>query len=415
MKKLLWLVLAVMSFTAANAASDATSESAKKVEETTFKLYGFVRNYVCVDSRKNLQSGGDQFNQIPMDENLNAFGDDMNAIPTARFLTSTTRLGLNITGPEALGAKSSAKIEADFNAYSGTTMLLRFRQAYVKLDWEKSNILMGQAWHPMAGDMLPNVVSLASGSPFNPFSRSPQLRYNYLLNDITLTAVALYQYQYASVGPNGASVDYAKSSMVPELYAELKYQKNGFMANVGVDYLRIAPRSVMEDANVKVSEHVTGISPILSMSYNKDKFAFQLKSVYAQNTSHMSMMSGYGVTEELADGSRKYAPLRSSTSFLTLGYGKKYKAVLFLGYSKNLGAAEDFRSTADMYVRGYKNIDQMYRITPVFSYNLKHLNLALELERTTVAYGKDIKKNGAVADTHNVSNNRICAMVKYNF
>ena len=85
------MALAVGCLSTANAeitliGGKKSDDSESKEKKTEVKLYGFIRNYVCVDSRKNLQSGAEQFNQIPMDESLNSIGEDLNAIPTARFL-----------------------------------------------------------------------------------------------------------------------------------------------------------------------------------------------------------------------------------------------------------------------------------------------------------------------------------------
>ena len=89
----------------------ATTAIAQENNKPTVKLYGFIRNYLDFDSRENLSSNSDQFNMIPKDENLNSYGDDLNERADIHLLSITTRLGLNITGPEFLGAKTSAKID----------------------------------------------------------------------------------------------------------------------------------------------------------------------------------------------------------------------------------------------------------------------------------------------------------------
>ena len=53
------------------------------------------------------------------------------------------------------------------------------RQAYVNLDWGKSAVLVGQTWHPLFGDVSPQMLNLSTGAPFQPFNRSPQIRYRY--------------------------------------------------------------------------------------------------------------------------------------------------------------------------------------------------------------------------------------------
>ena len=185
------------------------------------EVYGFVRNYFTYDSRSCVQSNEGLFNMLPNDVKPGVDGEDLNEIPSVRFLSMTTRFGLNVTGPEIFGAKSSAKFESDFcGASSGTAFNLRIRQAFTKLAWEHSDLLVGQAWHPMSGDLMPEVFSLATGAPFNPFNRSPQVRYNYTpVKALSFTAAALYQYQYGSVGLDGkTSNTYSRNALVPEFF-----------------------------------------------------------------------------------------------------------------------------------------------------------------------------------------------------
>ena len=132
MKKVLSAVLLVLSVSVGFA-----QDKAVKTE-----IYGFVRNYFTYDSRSCVQSNEGLFNMLPNDIKPGVNGEDLNAIPSVRFLSMTTRFGLNVTGPEIWGAKSTAKIESDFcGASSGTAFNLRIRQAYAKLAWGKSDIL----------------------------------------------------------------------------------------------------------------------------------------------------------------------------------------------------------------------------------------------------------------------------------
>ncbi|MBQ5888987.1 MAG: hypothetical protein IIW77_06915, partial [Bacteroidaceae bacterium] len=211
-------------------------------EKFSFKFYGFVRNYACYDTRESLTSNSEQFYYMPKDVKPDADGNDLNAQPNMMLLSITTRLGLNITGPEFLGAKTSAKIESDFAGFGTSNTVLRIRQAYAKMDWEHNKLLVGQAWHPMMGDMMPDVFSLETGAPFTPFSRTPQLRYDYVNKGFTLTATALYQFQYTSYGPDGASFNYARNAVVPELYLQAMYKNGGFQIGAGIDMLTIKPR-----------------------------------------------------------------------------------------------------------------------------------------------------------------------------
>ena len=398
-------------------------------KKITFKPYGFIRNYAAFDSRANLSSNSDQFNMIPQDEKLNSYGDDLNEKPDILLLSITTRLGLNITGPEFLGAKTSAKIESDFAGFGTSNTVLRIRQAYAKMDWEKDNLLVGQAWHPMMGDMMPDVFSLATGAPFTPFSRSPQVRYDRLAGNFKLTATALYQFQYLSYGPDAnnlekatTSFDYARKAIVPELYFQAMYKKGDFMAGAGVDILTLKPRTEYTDADgekMLSDQLVTSFSPTAFFSYKEGNWGIKGRVTYAQNASHLNMLSGFGVTELKEDGEAEYGSLSSVTAWMDVTYKQQLKKgtltyCLFGGYGKNLGCEDDFVSPNMMYVRGYKNIDNFWRVSPSVLYTHNAMQIGLEYEPTTVGYGT-MKADGSVDKEREVTNHRICALLKYNF
>lgn len=403
--------------------------SAKAQEKPSVKLYGFIRNYACFDTRESMTSNSEQFYYMPKDEKLDANGEDINEQPNMMLLSITTRLGLNITGLEFLGAKTSAKIESDFAGFGTSNTVLRIRQAYAKMEWEKSSILAGQAWHPMMGDMMPDVFSLETGAPFTPFSRTPQVRYDYKNKGFTLTATALYQYQYTSYGPDGASFNYARNAIVPELYFQAMYKNDGFMIGAGVDLLTLKPRqsytmdSTDENgttvtATYKCKEDpVVSISPTIFASYKKGNWGIKGRFTYAQNAAHLSMISGYGVTAVNENGEQEYGSINSAGGWVDVTYKKTLKKgfltfCCFAGYTKNLGCKDEF--TGPIYMRGEKNMDNMWRVAPSVLYTHNAMQIGIEYNPTTVAYGTPDSQY-KMSDTHNVTNHRICGMLKYNF
>lgn len=390
-------------------------------EETPrFKLtpYGFIRNDFYYDSRQNLETAGGLFYMVPKDKNPNGIGDDLNDVSSSGFLSIATRLGVKVSGPEILGAESSARIETDFAGFGGSTTMLRIRQAWCKLSWKRVDLLTGQTWHPMFGDVVPTVQSLATGSPFQPFNRSPQVRVDYKFTPSFRTYLsALYQFQYTSAGPSGNSDIYQKNAILPELYLGFDYKKNGWIVGVGVDYLRIRPR-VKENSlgyDRKVSDYLNSFSANAFMQYSNDKLAIKAKTIYGQNMAHLLLMSGYGVSAKNTDGSYDYTNLNNTTSWLNVTYGNKYQVGLFLGYSKNLGSDKNLvGGEENVFVMGFPNLDQVYRIAPQVSYNLKHWTFGVEYERTTASYGT-LDLDGKVKDTHDVTNNRIVGVMMYLF
>jgi hypothetical protein len=418
-------------------------------EKFSFKFYGFVRNYACYDTRESLTSNSEQFYYMPKDVKLDADGNDLNAQPNMMLLSITTRLGLNITGPEFLGAKTSAKIESDFAGFGTSNTVLRIRQAYAKMDWEHNKLLVGQAWHPIMGDMMPDVFSLETGAPFTPFSRTPQVRYDYVNKGVTLTATALYQFQYTSYGPDGASFNYARNAVVPEVYLQAMYKNGGFQIGAGVDMLTIKPRQsynwdvtvnspVLDDNGnptfdadgnpVTVEEKVTktfkcneapvvSFTPTLFASYKADRWGIKGRMTYAQNAAHLSMISGYGVTAIKENGEQEYGTINSLGGWIDATYKQPLKKgylqfCCFAGYTKNLGCERDI--VGDIYMRGEKNMDYMWRVAPSVLYTHNALQIGVEYNPTTVGYGEK-NKNYTMYNPRPVTNHRICAMVKYNF
>ena len=391
-----------------------------------FKFYGFIRNYACFDTRESYTSNSEQFYYMPKDEKFDADSKDLNERQNMMLLSITTRLGLNITGPEFLGAKTSAKIEADFAGFGTSNTVLRIRQAYAKMDWENNSVMLGQGWHPMMGDMMPDVFSLETGAPFTPFSRTPQLRYDYRNKGFTLTATALYQFQYTSYGPNAegkntASFDYARNAIIPELYFQAMYKNGGFQIGAGVDLLTLKPRQeyTHNGATYKCNEdNVVSITPTVFASYKKGRWGVKGRFTYAQNAAHLSMISGYGVTKVLENGEQEYGSLNSASGWVDVTYKQPLKKgdltfCCFAGYTKNLGCSGDIVDNK-IYMRGEKNMDNMWRVAPSILYTHNAMQIGIEYNPTTVAYGTpDSQYN--MDDTHTVTNHRICAMLKYNF
>ena len=387
------------------------------------EIYGFVRNYFTYDSRSCVQSNEGLFNMLPNDINPGVDGEDLNAIPSVRFLSMTTRLGLNVNGPEIWGAKSTAKIESDFcGASSGTAFNLRIRQAYTKLAWEKGDLLVGQAWHPMSGDLMPEVFSLATGAPFNPFNRSPQVRYNYApIKGLSFTAAALYQYQYGSVGLDGkTSNTYQRNALVPEVFVGMTAKGKHLSGGWGVNASTIAPRVIAN--NMRVDERLTSISAMVFGSLKVDDLSVRAKATYGQNTSHMQQPSGFGVVEVLDNGVYNYEPMELGSAWVTMMYGKKLRYGFFAGWMKNYGSAGD--KFTSLVVRNNAGMDQAYRFSPIVTYKVQNMQIGLEYEHTATAYGdyfvhrNDYPRqvtNGTVTNTHWVANNRVCMMLKYDF
>ena len=427
----------------------AKGKAVKEELKNHFSLYGFIRNYFAFDSRESASGTGNLFYYLPFDKEYDADGNDLNAQPSFRFLSITSRVGLDVNGYRVGKMDVSAKIETDFYAgLSGSTgtATLRMRQAYLKLGWkdlpmsdeEKASVslLMGQAWHPMAADQ-PDVISLATGAPFNPFNRSPQVTMDANLGKhFTITGSLIYQMQYTSSGPDGASANYMKYGIMPEAYAALTYRTGGFLVKAGASLLSIKPYnslSVYDPESGVTAEHkatgmMTAVSPYLYLQYKHKSFTLKAKTVYGSAADYLNQVSGYGLVSVDDNYHCTYAATHTSSSWISLSYGKKVQGMLMAGYIKSLGASKDLADYWFFSKDGgdFTKMSQAIRIVPTIVWNIGKFTLGLEYEMTAAEYGSDVNNrgqvlpsgaefNGVLASRHWVANHRVQFMTKFNF
>ena len=382
----------------------------------SYSFYGQVRGDLYVDSRASQEIVDGLFFLYPKDHAYDADGNDLNASPTGSFYLLYSRLGLDVQGPMIGQAKSSLKLEVDFRGSGSNWALLRIRHAYANLDWGKSAVLIGQTWHPLFGEVSPQMLNLSTGAHFQPFNRSPQVRYRYQNSGWQLTATALWQLQYLSTGPNGTSEDYIKNSCIPEFYFGVDRKGNGWQVGAGVDVLSIVPRTqnVVEEKTYKVSERVTGVSGELHAKYQDKDWFIAAKTLYATNLAHTCMLGGYGVTAiDPRTGEQDYAPYHHATAWLNVVYGKKWKPGFFVGYLKNLGANAPI--VGQTYGVGLE-VDQLFTTNWQLSYNLPHWRLGVEYTPSIAWFGTvDKADGGRVHSDHHVTNHRAVVTMSYQF
>ena len=421
--------------------------SAQGSHDVSVRPYGFIRNYLTFDSRNTYTVVGGEYNMIPFDQLWNEdHTEDLNDVSSLRLQALTSRFGVDITGPQLWGWNSSGKLEGDFGGFGTNNTVLRLRLAYVKLTKGGSELLVGQDWHPLSGNIMPEVLGMAAGAPFRPHSRTPQIRGTRYFGSFGYTAALLWQLQYMNNGPKSAtdptstaSIDYANHALWPEAFLGFNFREGPWYVQAGVDAQVIKPRTHAVDGNGvthKVDETVKSFTPTLYAQYVDNAWSVKFRTLLAQNTSHLNQLVGYGVVGcsgddplptpgVYTDNSWEYRPLTATISYLNIAYGKKVRYNLFLGYMKNLGAGEDlydYSGAGDyhIYMKGGENfthLNSVYRIAPSISYNVKAFNIGLEYEATWATYG-DIAADGSILlndNLHQVLNHRLCALVKYNF
>ncbi len=412
--------------------SQDSTQAVKQSGNQAIRFYGFIRNYYTVDSRRTYTVVGGEYNMIPYDVDL-VDGVDLNDVPNGQLQALTSRFGVAVTGPTLCGWATSGRLEADFGGFGTSNTVLRLRLAYVKLNRGGSELLVGQDWHPLSGDIMPDVLGMAAGAPFRPHSRTPQVRATLYTGAIGYTAALLWQLQYMNNGPvsatnpaSTASIDFAHRALWPEAFLGANLKSGALYMQLGVDAQLLRPRThaLVGGTMTRVDEKVLSLTPTLYAQLVGDIWSIKFRTLLAQNTSHLNQLVGYAVTGVNPDGSWTYSPMNATISYLNLSLGNRYRANLFLGYMKNLGSWEnlyDFGSgDYRIYMKGGENfthLNSVWRIAPSFSYNLKAFNLGLEYEVTACTYGNLNEKGAVLLDNslRNVVNHRVCAMVKYNF
>lgn len=383
------------------------------IPKPSIDLYGYIRNDLYYSSRESEAGIDGLFHYYPKPVKLDASGTDINAKPHTNMLSISTRIGINIKGYPIWGAETTGKIEADFAGFGVASYVIRIRQAYMLLNWEKSALQIGQSWHPLWGAVAPVSISLNAGMPFQPFNRSPQIRYTFRINDsFSLMGAAIYQMQYSSGGPKGFSPAYMRNALIPELFGGIEYKNQHWLHGTGIDFKTIKP------------DHKTlsSLSAVAYTRYSKTKFTAQAKLLIGQNLSDQLLANGYGKTFNSNTGEYAYTNLNIFSSWLNLTYGKKWQISLFGGFSQNLGSKETLHikdGKITVYSRGFyaetqEMINRMYRFAPTTLFNLPNLCLGVEYNLSAVEYGI-IRTNGKTSANYTVSDHRIICSVNYYF
>ncbi len=388
------------------------------------------------DSYKGLNAGNELFFIAPNYIGTDVNGKHINETPTYNFSSMASRLGVRISGPVILNAKTTANIEADFAGDLGSNpALFRVRQANAVFTWPKSSLLIGQTWHPFwSGKVFPSVAGLNTGCPFQPFNRSPQIRFDYKPSSgLILTVAAVGEFQYKSYGfskienyTTEKSDMYSRNGGIPELTANIEMNNGGCTLGAGTSLKYILPTlyTVGTSGKFVSNDKVKALSFVGYGQYVKNLFTIRAKAVWGQNMTHLNIPGGYGIKSlNKATGAVTYTPYNSFTSYINMVYGKKYQIGFFGGIMKNQGTVDalyNFGTDAlpSAVTPGLlPNIASMYRIAPHFAFNMSKLRFVFEYELTNAKYGTgNIDLSDGLYNSHvNATNKRALLVMMYSF
>ena len=360
-------------------------------EETSATLYGYAKGEFAFDSRQviaaregnyiDLASPNVQGNNVA---NFNGWGVE-------------SRLGVKVAGPEFFGMKSEALIEAHFFGGSDASInTLALRHAYVKLSSDKVEWLVGQYWHPMfVTNVSPGTYNFNAGSPFQPFNRSPQIRFS-TKGSARFTLAAITERDFASVVYGGGN---AAKSGLPAFHAQLQFGSDdkfvgGFGANV--KFTRNA------GANAKTA-HGKTLAAFNVLAYAKaqftENFAWKIYGNFGQNPSELLQL-GSVAYNPLKDDLKNSTTLSLWTEFAGK-FSDSFEWGVFGGYSQDFGFNENNFKANYVDVLGNLAVNSKYagtataglipgstwRVSPRVGWKSGNTKLGVELDYTSTTYG----------------------------
>ena len=386
----------------------------EKAKAFGIKFKGFVNYEMIYDSRQVVAARDGNVLLYPSQVNEDPNGQDLNAVSQFNAFAITTRLQGVISGPDALGAKTSGMISGDFFGTANDKIgLFRLRQAFVKLSWEKSDLLIGKSWHPLfVTEVFPKVLSFGAGIPIYPLSRAPQLAYTLKGKQLSMTLALSAQQDFAALGPNGRSPSYLMNTGLPELNTRLVYKTDRLLMGAAAGFWKLKPR--LETATgYQTKETVNGwlLNSFAKLSLKNT--TIRGGYLYGSNMSQFFMFGGYGVSEvEEPTQTEHYSPTTASSLWADLDFKKGAVSLgVFGGYTQNHGADQEM--VGSVYAMG-ANIDNYLRVAPRIAYTSGKVRVGLEAIYHVAAYGTT-DANYQVVDANNVDALRVLTSVVYSF
>ncbi len=387
-----------------------------QIEKKDFgiKFTGYVKNDIIYDSRQTVAPREGHFMLYPAAPNYDRFGDDANESPNFNMLAIQSRLHGDIYGPDAFGAKTSGMIEAEFFGHSNNDINgFRLRHAIIKLNWNNTELLFGQTWHPLfVQSCFASTVSFNTGAPFQPYSRNPQVRLTQKLGDFKFMAAAIAQRDFSS--PGGSSL--LRNSALPNVNAQIHYEKDlsdgsMFTTGVAVDYKELTPRLITDSLYV-TDASVQGLSYLYFLKFKVPAFTLKFEYVNGQNMYDHTMLGGFAVNDVIDPTTNllEYTPMKISSYWLDIhSNGSGFQVGVFGGLTRNNGTLSE--NTGQYFSRG-EDIAYIYRLSPRVIFNSGKTRFALEAEYTVAAYG-DPNNSGIINNSEEVANLRILMGVYY--
>lgn len=386
----------------------------KKDPEFGVKWGGYVKADYILDTRRLNDTREGQYLVIPLGEKLDTNGDDLNKELGYNQFAIESRLKASFTGPDFLGMKTAGVIEAHFFGNSAKDINgLALRHAYFTLSSDKVEWLFGQYWHPtFVTNVSPGVHAFTAGVPYQPFSRSPQVRFS-TKGNVRFTAAIITERDFTTA--SGRTEDYGGAAVrfagIPTFHTQLQFgQDDKIVGGFGATLKTVDLNDRRGVNALAKNDNKTSLS---FMGYAKANLGqgvtWKVYGQYGGNTTEQLMFGGYA---RKSNGDILDSKVLSAWTEFSGKFNDKLGWGLFGGYTKDGGFGNDYASLVTSSL-----VENSYRISPRLDYTVGKVRLGTELCYTTAQYANGIAANGDLNTTgvNEVGNFRTALSATYFF
>ncbi len=396
-------------------------------DKVDVQFYGFIRNDIFMDTRQMIGAGETLVPLYPKDRLLDVNGADINDASKFHMLSIVSRAGVNLKGPELLGAKTSGILEGEFfGATEGGINEFRLRHAYVMLDWEKTQLGIGQYWHPFVVlEALPNVANYGTGAPVYALNRNPQVRLTHkFTNHLKLIAAVHSQRDFT---PNNEPF---RNSGMPAAHLQLQYKTQTFTAGIAAQYENLKPKLSSGTPILKSTERVENLSFMPYSKLNTKPLQITVAGYLMQDASSFVQLGGIVGYQTSPDAVETYKPMNTHSIWTDIQQNTKNKLSfgLFAGYVRNNGVKDPvegaFATTYGVTTnwgavsasKGGRTVNYLYKFVPRMDFTLsKALKFRLEYDRSTAQWADATIKGNGTENKYLANNNRFQITTLFNF
>lgn len=409
-----YLSVFILAALSAGISAAGAGKSGKGESRVKFKFGGRLDAQVFTDTYASKASYGGIFYYFPLAPEYNKYGDDIRSEGSLRFGVANSRLSATVTAADILGATAKAFVETDFLGSGNVFGVIRLRHAYIGLDWKRSQLLIGQTNNlAVPEEIFPNTVAHGCGTPLNPLSRIPQIRYMHRLGEQVRLTGALQMY----AGTEGEAQAYG---MIPEVALKLTVgDPKGSMVGFGGAFKSIRPRNLTADSVRTFKRMGAFNASVFGLHTFGGGHKLTAFAMWGQDLSTLNMLGGYGPRlRDIASGDLDYGYTATQAVAMWADFETKimkgWQPGIFAGWTKNLGTGKEIdlakASIPD------KGIDWYFRLSPRLWYHYKMLSFGLEYMYSLASWGEKFDAHYRPTESYpNSQNHRVTLLARFKF